>query len=109
MQGPIIVGTWTFPTQDAAITYAQQVLYRNPERTKITGDDDAFLHDLFKLNPRASEKLAGQEIVHFEVRSNRYGTKSFFFMRSDGVVDDFSFRKCFAPVKKQARAAAGTG
>ena len=93
---PITIGSRTFATRDAALEHVREVRDRHVLRVKIVGEDDAFLRDLFVLHPQASEKLSGHTILHFEVRRNRHGTKSFYFKRSDGFLDDFSFMKCLA-------------
>jgi hypothetical protein len=95
---PITIGGRTFATRDAALEHVREVRDRHVLRAKIVGEDDTFLRDLFVLHPEASEKLSGHTILHFEVRRNRHGTKSFYFKRSDGFLDDFSFMKCLASV-----------
>jgi hypothetical protein len=92
----ITIGSRTFATRDAALEHVREVRDRHVPRAKIVGEDDAFLRDLFLLHPDASQKLSGHEILHFEVRRNRHGTRSFYLKRSDGFLDDFSVMKCLA-------------
>ena len=87
------IGPHIFDTQAAAVAFIQEVLYRHPLLEPITGNDHAFLLELLKKHPRATEK-AGAGLKHFTVENAKGGTRCFYVTRVDGSRSDFSFMKC---------------
>jgi hypothetical protein len=87
------IGPHSFNTQAAAVAFIQEVLYRHTLLEPITGDDHAFLLELLKKHPRATEK-AGVGVKHFTVENAKGGTRCFYVTRGDDSRSDFSFMKC---------------
>jgi Protein of unknown function (DUF3223) len=94
MAKPLQVGERSFATKTAAQDFYRSILHRYKYGERVTAADEDELKPLFLRHPEADQKLAGQPISHFEVRSNRYGTKSFFVIRADSSFDDFSLFSC---------------
>ncbi len=88
------IGQFTFPSLGAAKTHVREILNRYELFTRITGDDVEFLVSLLLRHPHRLEKLGGHSIRGFEVRPHRYRTRSFHLIRTDGMIIDFSYRKC---------------
>lgn len=82
-----------FPSFAAIERHIRALVARWPDRTPIQGGDKQFVCELFERHPDADGKRAGRQISHFEVRRNRFGTRSFFVIFEDGRADDFSWPK----------------
>ncbi len=93
MAKPQTIGSHSFGTQAAAVTFIQEVLYRHQLLKPINGADHEFLLDLLNKHPRKAEKI-GSGVKYFTVEKAQGGTQCFYITRVDGSRSDFSFMKC---------------
>ena len=98
---PIREDTQSFAKKGDAKAFFKEILasYRNGQR--VSEKDALDLHALLKHHTEYSEKI-GAGIDHFKVDINteyQQTTRSFWIVRKDGSVDDFSYMHCITPKK----------
>lgn len=72
------------------------ILNSLPLGSRVVGDDHVFLLDVLCMHPEVDAKI-GVGVAYFDVRSNEWGGRTFWFVRKDGSESDFSFLKCLTP------------
>lgn len=95
---PFSTETRSFRTKDEANSFFSEMLNRYRPGDRVKDADKLDLAALLKLHTDYPSKV-GSGIDHFCVMPNRYGTKSFGIVRSDGTRDDFSYKHCITPRK----------
>jgi hypothetical protein len=73
----------------------QQIVSQHENGQEITGPDREFVMALLRHHPDADQAwLARAARSTLTVGSNRYGTRSFYLVDTDGTREDFSWKKC---------------
>ncbi len=93
MPKPLVIDGIRFASQSAALSHVQGILYKYQLHQRLVGQDATFVRALFDRHPERDAKMAGQDIDHFEIREQQYGTRSFVLVRADGSSDDFAINK----------------
>lgn len=81
----------SFRTKTELTAFIRQMLKDCPEGV-VPEDQAAYLFDLFTRHPLYERKV-GSGVLRFEVRGS-FAYKGFWFIRTDGSAEDFSFHKC---------------
>lgn len=87
----IEIGAYAFPTKRAAQSEIRRILHDTPLGQRLVGAEAELITALVGLHHKADEKI-GSGIGWIEVRQIEYGAKGFWIIRTDGSVDDFSYR-----------------
>jgi hypothetical protein len=96
---------YAFATKTAARRALQDVLYRYPPGTTVTGTDVDFLAAVVACHPERDVKI-GAGVASFQVEQND-GSRGFWLTRIDGTRTDWSFYACLTPPSAAAEATAG--
>lgn len=91
----------TFPKKGDAEAFFSAMLGRYNNGAKVSDEDARHLRALLKHHTEYAAKV-GAGIDHFKVDMNteyKKTTRSFWIVRPDGEVDDFSFYHCITPKK----------
>jgi hypothetical protein len=88
------IGDLCFPTKAAATEFFRKILYRYAVGERVVGEDEVTMLSLLQqCHPRAATKI-GCGVQQITVGTAAYGARCFLITRTDGSVDDFSYRKC---------------
>lgn len=90
---PVTIGDVRYVSGAAAQRIFSEMLGRYRPRENVNNVDAAFLRDLIKRHPHSAAKI-GLGIADFEVRTKKHGAKCFHIVRSDGTVEEFSYKRC---------------
>lgn len=90
---PVTVGEVRYDSYIAAQHIFSEMLQRYRPKDNVNNVDAALLHDLIKRHPRSGAKI-GLGIAHFQVRTKKHGAKCFHIVRTDGTVEEFSYKRC---------------
>eukprot|EP00252_Welwitschia_mirabilis_P025294 TRINITY_DN783_c0_g1_i1.p1 TRINITY_DN783_c0_g1~~TRINITY_DN783_c0_g1_i1.p1 ORF type:complete len:235 (+),score=67.36 TRINITY_DN783_c0_g1_i1:141-845(+) len=94
-EGPVTLGPKTFNTSTEMVDYFHKLLHSWPVDLNLNMYEQMVLKDLLVKGHRDAVKKIGPGVRAFQVRINpEYDSKCFYFTRIDGVMDDFSYRKC---------------
>ncbi len=87
-----------FPTQQAAKSAIQSILYSQPLGEPLAPAHLNFMMAVLEHHPAADIKI-GCGVARIEVRANtRFSTgRTFWLVRHDGTATDFSFMECLKP------------
>jgi len=90
-----IIAGKKFDTQKDAIRFIRSILNKYNLNGKLTKEDFNFISELLKRHSDNKEKV-GCGIKEFRVRKNKKwaNTRCFYIIRTDGSVEDFSYRSC---------------
>lgn len=91
----------TFPRKGDADAFFRTMLARYGDGDRVGDEDARHLHALLKHHTEYEAKV-GPGIDHFKVDINteyERVTRSFWIVRPNGEVEDFSFRHCITPKK----------
>lgn len=91
----------TFPKKGEAIAFFSAMLARYDNGERVSDEDARHLHALLKHHTEYAAKI-GPGIAYFKVDINteyKITTRSFWIVRPNGEVEDFSFRHCITPKK----------
>lgn len=88
-----MLGDRSFRTRQEALAFFRAMLARYKPDDVVVDADAAYLAELIKRHPEASEKI-GPGVHHFEVMHADFGTKCFRIVRRNGTRVDFSYPTC---------------
>ena len=73
---------------------ARAILNLKKDGEKLTGPDEAFMHEIIKYHEKTSEKMKDFQCFEVGQHQNFQKTRCFFVKRNDGSLEDFSVTKC---------------
>jgi hypothetical protein len=89
----VILGEHTYPTKKAASDAIRDILH-GYELGETLSDEHAEFMLCALRNHNEADKKIGCGVVRFEVRSDDWGGRCFWLVRTDGTETDFSYRSC---------------
>ena len=92
-----MIGGQTFRTQKDLVAHVQTILSRYRDGETLDMFDTAFMTDLLRSHPEASQKFGCGLAVVFVAENPMYPGKrnrGFWLRRIDGSTTDFSYREC---------------
>ncbi|CAI7761250.1 unnamed protein product [Closterium sp. NIES-53] len=93
--GPVVLGPQTFATGLQMFNFFLDLLRGWPVNLDINQYEHMVLLDLLKKGHSDPTSKVGAGIRSFQIRPHpEFHSRCFFLVRSDGTVDDFSYRKC---------------
>ena len=93
----IEIGGQTFASVADVREYVSNVLNNAPFDEPLSETDEKLIHELFLHHPEAMEKIGGESVEYFKVGKHpQAGARAFCIVRSDGVEETFSMKKCVA-------------
>ncbi|KAI3925704.1 hypothetical protein MKX01_003263 [Papaver californicum] len=83
------------------VSSLQNILYKYPIGHSLNEDEKSTLISALRFHPRGNEKL-GSGLREIKVGYHpKYNSRCFNVVRTDGTVEDFSYRKCVFEAAKQ--------
>ncbi|CAI5463391.1 unnamed protein product [Closterium sp. Yama58-4] len=93
--GPVVLGPQTFATGLQMFNFFLDLLRGWPVNLDINQYEHMVLLDLLKKGHSDPTSKVGPGIRSFQIRPHpEFHSRCFFLVRTDGTVDDFSYRKC---------------
>lgn len=93
---PFTIDTRNFANKGDAVRFFRAMLGRYHRGQRVSEVDSLDLRALLKHHTEYAEKL-GCGVDYFKVDENSHNTKSFWLIRDDGSIDDFSYLHCITP------------
>ncbi|GJP36642.1 hypothetical protein CLOM_g21126 [Closterium sp. NIES-68] len=93
--GPVVLGPQTFATGLQMFNFFLDLLRGWPVNLDINQYEHMVLLDLLKKGHSDPTSKVGAGVRAFQIRPHpQFHSRCFFLVRTDGTVDDFSYRKC---------------
>lgn len=94
---PITIGALSFGKQGDAIAFFKSMLSRYRIGDRVSPVDEVHLRELLRRHVNCEEKI-GVGIAHIVVMDDGYGWKCFGVERTDGSIEDFTYRRCITQI-----------
>lgn len=95
-----VIGTWSYPTKEAARTAVRKILNSAELDRRLVGDRAVFISHLFALHPRAAEKALPGVDGHGVRINDLKGiiTRGFHVLHPGLTSTPWSYQPCFNPL-----------